>query len=344
MTAGLVDAGLLLAAFMLPFLAILLAMPRFMKYLRMSGRVVDDVHKTPPTKVPCPVGPLLFIGALVGEVFVYLAFGSLIPLVVVGGAGIAFAVGIVDDLFVLGGKTKPLLLVFAAAPLVVAALLQSGVYDASIAFPLLGSTGAHFTIYTLLVVAAFPIVANAFNMMDSFNGQISGFTVLTSLALLFAVVLRATFDSGYSLARVASVLPLVAISGAFYIFNRFPSQAFDGDSGALMLGAIFATLAVTSGVEIAAIIAIVPAILNSFYTLSSARGFVERRRMTTRPTRLGEDGKLYASMEKSAPTTLIRLILLSGPLDEQGVVREVLLLTAVSCLLSCATSVLTWVH
>ena len=37
----------------------------------------------------------------------------------------------------------------------------------------------------------------------------------------------------------------------------------------------------------AAMIAIVPAILNSFYTLSSVRGFVERRKMPTRPTYIG---------------------------------------------------------
>jgi len=65
--------------------------------------------------------------------------------------------------------------------------------------------------------------------------------------------------------------------------------------------------------------------------------------MTSRPTRLGQDGKLYASLEPSAPTTLIRLILLSGPQGEREIVREVFILTAVSCLLSAAISILTWV-
>jgi hypothetical protein len=91
-------------------------------------------------------------------------------------------------------------------------------------------------------------------------------------------------------------------------------------------------------------IAIVPAILNSFYTLSSARGFMERRRMTARPTRLGEDGRMYASFEPSSPNTLIRLILLSGPREERDLVKSILVLTAVACLLSGAISILTWVH
>jgi UDP-N-acetylglucosamine--dolichyl-phosphate N-acetylglucosaminephosphotransferase len=281
---------------------------------------------------------------LAGEVFVLIAFGSLIPLAVIGGAAVAFVIGLADDLFVLGGKTKPLLLLLAAAPMLILSIFQSDLFTSHLVFPILGSIGEHFTIYALLVIVAFPVVANAFNMMDSFNGQISGFTLLTSSALLFGVILHAIFDSSFSLARVASVLPLVAVSASFFVFNRYPSKAFDGDSGALMFGTMFASLAITGGVEIAAMIAIIPAILNSFYTLSSARGFVERRRMTARPTRLGEDGKIYASLEPSSPNTLIRLILLSGPLDERDLVKGILVLTAVACFLSCAISVLTWVH
>jgi UDP-N-acetylglucosamine--dolichyl-phosphate N-acetylglucosaminephosphotransferase len=343
MQPSLADVGLLLLSFIMPLLLVVLAMPRFNQYLVKLGRVADDVHKDPPTKVPFPVGPLLFLGALAGEIFAYFAFGSLVPLAVIGGAAIAFAIGLADDLFVLGGKTKPLLLLFAAVPLVVSAVFQKDLYESNLTFPLLGHIGEHFTIYVLLVFIAFPVVADAFNMMDSFNGQISGFALLTSLALLFGVVLHAIADPSFSLARVASVLPLVAIAVGFFVFNRYPSKAFDGDSGALMIGAMFASLAITGGVEIAAMIAIVPAILNSFYTLSSARGFVERRRMAARPTRLGEDGKMYASLEPSSPNTLIRLILLSGPLDERDLVKSILILTVVACLLSGAISILTWV-
>jgi UDP-N-acetylglucosamine--dolichyl-phosphate N-acetylglucosaminephosphotransferase len=344
MQPGLADAGLLLLSFIISLLLVILTMPKFITYLVKSGRVVDDVHKNPPTKVPLPVGPLLFLGALVGEILVYFAFGSFVPLAVIAGAAVAFAIGLADDLFVLGGKTKPMLLLLAAIPLVVSVVFRQDLFESNLTFPLLGHIGEHFTIYILLVIIAFPVVANAFNMMDSFNGQISGFTLMASLALLFGVVLHAIADPGFSLARVASVLPLVAIAAAFFVFNRYPSKVFDGDCGSLMLGTMFASLAITGGVEIAAMIAIVPAILNSFYTLSSARGFVERRRMPARPTRLGEDGKLYASLEPSSPNTLIRLILLSGPLDERDLVKSVLILTGVACLLSGVISILTWVR
>ena len=337
------EAGLLLLAFLVPLISVLVLMPPFLRYLTRAGRVVDDVHKSPPTKVPNPAGPVIFLGAIAGEVFASLAFGSLIPLAVAASTAVAFAIGLADDLYVLGAKTKPILLLLAALPLVVLVLVQPDIYQSVLVFPVLGATSEHFTIYSALVVLAFPVVANAFNMMDSFNGQISGFALLTSSALLFGVVLHAAFAEGFSFAHIAAALPLVAVSAGFLAFNWLPSKAFDGDSGSLMLGAMYAALAVTGGVEIAAIVAILPAILNSFYTLSSVRGFVERRKMRARPTYIGEDSRLYASSDPQAPATLVRMLLLDGPMTESQLVRAVLTLTLIACLLSALTSLMTWV-
>jgi len=339
----LADAGLLLLSFLAPFLLLVLGLPPYLGLLVRKGRVSDDVHKSPPVKVPEPAGPFLFLGAMTGEIIAAVGFQSWVPVAIMLGSGVAFAIGLWDDLYDLGGKTKPLLLLLAGLAFVGAALLKSNVYQTDLTFPILGDTAPHFFIYTALAVVAFPVVANAFNMMDAFNGEISWFTLLTSLAVLFGVILRELFTTGYSFARVASVLPLVAVATAFLVFNRYPSRAFDGDSGSLMFGAMFAGISIIGGVEIAAMIAIVPAILNSFYTLSSVRGFVERRKMASRPTYIGKDGLLYASPEAGAPTTLTRLVLLAGPLSERDLVKNLVALTAVACLLSAVISVLTWV-
>jgi UDP-N-acetylglucosamine--dolichyl-phosphate N-acetylglucosaminephosphotransferase len=337
-----VEGGLLILAFAAPFFLLVGLFPSYLRALTRMGHLAEDAHKNPPTKVPMPAGPLLFAGLVVGEVAVAVGFRTLVPVAVAAGAGVAFAIGLFDDLYVLGGKTKPLLLFFAGLAFVSLAVLQPTLYRADIYFPILGDTAPHFIIYTILAVVAFPVVANAFNMMDAFNGEISWFALLTSLALLVGVMLRTLFQSGFSVSRMASVLPLVGVAGAFLFYNRYPSKAFDGDSGSLMFGAAFAGLAVTGGVEIAAIIAIVPAILNSFYTLSSVRGFVERRKIA-RPTYVGDDGLLHASMEEDAPNTLVRLVLLTSSMTEVELVTSIVALTAVACVFSVATSVLTWV-
>ena len=338
------EAGLLSLSFILPFLLLAFGLPPYLRMLTRMGRVSDDIHKSPPTKVPEPAGPMLFAGALAGELLVAVGFNSWVPIAIILGAGVAFAIGLWDDLFVLGGKTKPLLLLLAGLVFVGFILVKPDLYQPVLTFPFLGDTNPHSSIYTVLAVIAFPVVANAFNMMDSFNGEISWFSLLTSIALLVGVTLHDVATPGFSLARVAATMPLVAVAGAFLLFNRYPSKAFDGDSGSLMFGAMFAGLAVTGGVEVAAMIAIVPAILNSFYTLSSVRGFVERRKMASRPTYIGKDGLLYASADPGAPTTIVRLVLLAGPLSERELVKNIIVLTGVACLLSMAISVLTWVY
>ncbi len=344
MALGLADVGLLLLSFLVPFLLLVTSLPLFMRFLAKIGRVSNDVHKSPHTKVPEPVGPMLFAAALVGEMVAAIGFNSWVPVAIMLGAGVAFVIGLADDLFVLGGRAKPLLLVLAGAAFVGLIVFRSNLYQPIITFPILGDTAPHFIIYSVLAIVAFPVVSNAFNMMDAFNGEISWFALLTSLALLVGVSFHAAFTAGFSLARVGAVLPLVGVAGAFLVFNRYPSRAFDGDSGSLMFGAMFAGLAITGGVEIAAIIAIVPAILNSFYTLSSVRGFVERRKISTRPTYIGGDGLLYPSAEPNAPNTLIRLVLLAGALNERDLVKNIVYLTSVACLFSVGISVLTWVY
>lgn len=344
MVSGLAQWGILLLSFLVPLVLLLLAFPPFLRYLSRTGWVSEDAHKSPPSKVPEPVGPILFIAMLAGEAIVAAGYASFVPLALITGAGVAFAIGLADDIYVLGGKTKPLLLLLAGVGFIGFATVSPDLYSPVLTFPLLGDTSPHFIIYTALAIVAFPVVTNAFNMMDAFNGEISWFTLLTSLALLAGVVLREAFTSGFSMARAASVLPLVAVAGGFLVYNRYPAKAFDGDSGSLMLGAMFAGLAVSCGVEVAAMIAIVPAILNSFYTLSSVRGFVERRRMASRPTFVGEDGLLHASTEKNAPNTLVRLVLLASPMTERDLVKSIVALTAVACAFSVTISFLTWVY
>jgi UDP-GlcNAc:undecaprenyl-phosphate/decaprenyl-phosphate GlcNAc-1-phosphate transferase len=338
---GLETSLLLLVSFLLPAALLFLVMPPFIRYLRRAGRVAKDAHKTDAPQVAEPAGPALFVCLAAGEAAVAVMYGSLVPLVLVGVMAIAFIIGLYDDLLVLGGKAKPALLVLAGVPLIVAEYSRIQAVDPRLFFPFLGPTSPHPTLYAIFVLAAIPVVSNAYNMMDSFNGEISGFTTVTAIALTFAILLKLLFTPGYPVDRLASSLPLLAIGIGFYFFNRYPSRAFDGDSGSLVLGALFAGVAITAGVEIAAVVAIIPAVLNSYYIITSARGFVERRRMG-RPTYLGEDGKMHAGEGPGAPVTLIRLLLLDGPLSEQELVRSILVLTAASCLLSAITSMATW--
>lgn len=317
-------------------------MPRYMSLLRSWGRVATDVHKPGQTKVPTPAGPLLVAAIVVGELAIYLLHESTIPLVAIEVTLVAGFIGLYDDLKGLGGIVKPALLMLAAVPLLVEEQVHHTLYTGTLSFPVFGATGTHFFIFAVLIVAAMPVSANAFNMLDAFNGEISGFTSLVSLALVVGIAMEGLVTPDFDYIRLASALPLAAAAVSFFYFNRYPARAFDGDTGSLAFGALYAALAIMGGVEIAALVALIPAVLNSYYILYSMRGLVEHKEMESRPTYLGDDGKLHANEGRGAPTTLVRMILLRSPMGEKQIVQAILTLTVFACALSVVTSALTW--
>jgi UDP-GlcNAc:undecaprenyl-phosphate/decaprenyl-phosphate GlcNAc-1-phosphate transferase len=97
---------------------------------------------------------------------------------------------------------------------------------------------------------------------------------------------------------------------------------------------MYGSVAIAGNSEIIGVIALLPAVMNSFLFLSSVKRIVEHREVTSRPTILTEDFKLAASSEQSAPVTLLRLILTRGPLSENSIVRQIFILAAYSSILS----------
>jgi len=329
-------------AFAVPCVVIVALMPRYIDYLHSKGRSAPDVFKTEGTKVATPAGPLLIVALVLGEAAVYLLHESTIPLVVIEVALVAGVVGLYDDLRGLGGVVKPALMILAAAPLILEQQVNQSLYTVQLYFPFFGSTGTHFIIFAILIVAAMPVASNAFNMLDSFNGEISSFTLIAALALIAGILMRGYVTPVFNWDRLAATLPLAAVSLSFYFYNRFPSKIFDGDSGSLMFGATYAALAIMGGVEIAALVAVIPAVLNSYYIIVSVRGFVEHKQMEAGPTYVGDDGKLHASDQPGAPTTLVRMIVLGSPMGEKELVKSTIALAAFACALSVITSAMTW--
>ena len=289
MLPGVGDLVPLALALIVPAAVIMLGMPRYIMFLYGKSKTTNDAHKGGDVRVPTPAGPLLIFAIVVGELVVWAFYGSLVPIVLIVVVLSAGLIGLYDDLRGLGGVVKPGLLALVGLFVVVTEHYFPSVYDPTVYFPLFTRTGTHYIIFGLVVIASIPVVSNAFNMLDAFNGEISGFTTIVSGALVVAILLRSYALGDTSAMTIAIALPLLAAALAFYHFNRYPSKIFDGDSGSLAFGAMFVILSIVGGVEIAALVALIPAILNSYYILSSVRGLVERKQMAARPTFLGED-------------------------------------------------------
>jgi UDP-N-acetylglucosamine--dolichyl-phosphate N-acetylglucosaminephosphotransferase len=192
---------------------------------------------------------------------------------------IAIMIGYIDDKKVMPGWFKPSALVLAAIPLVVLGAHSNylNLIFGSAYIPLL---------YIPLILIALPIVGNTINSIDVLNGAVSGFVIIASIPLLASI---AIFGDNI----IFSCATLFFVSLAFYKFQK-PESNISGDSG-IGSGAMYGSVAIAGNSEIIGVIALLPAVMNSFLFLSSVKRIVEHREVKSRPTILTEDFKLAAS-------------------------------------------------
>lgn len=303
------------------FLIVFFITPAFIEYLTRKGRVVVDYHKPGKPMVPRPAGPVLLIGIVISEIILYFLILDVKIISVLLTTIIAFIIGYIDDLKTMPGWFKPAALILAAIPIIVLGTHGNylGLIFDSAFIPIL---------YILLILSIIPIVGNTINSIDVFNGVATGFIIITMIPLLVAVVL-------FSNTNVFLIgLPLLFGSIAMYQYHKFPSKIFLGDSGTLLLGSMYAGISIVGNSEIIGVIALLPAVMNSFLFLSSVKKIVEHRQVKTRPVTICDDFRLMASKDSSAPATLVRLILARGPLSEQEIITRIFILATFSSILA----------
>ncbi|MGI0050061.1 MAG: UDP-N-acetylglucosamine-1-phosphate transferase [Nitrososphaera sp.] len=317
------------------FFVILFLMPAAIKSLAANGRVVPDAHKRDKPMIPRPAGPVMMAGIAAAEIVLYLLTANTAVLAVLLSTAIAFAVGYVDDKRVLPGWFKPVALLAAAVPIIVLDLFVGGVHGNFLNL-LFGSAYIPL-LYIPLILVIMPVVGNTINSIDVLNGVASGFIIIATIPLLASIAIFGTYEV------FLAALPLLFAAVAFYRYHKFPSRIFPGDSGTLLLGAMYGALAIAGGSEIIGVIALLPAIMNSFLFLASVKRIVEHRQVKARPTILMDDFKLAASTERTAPATLVRLIVADGPLGEKEIGHKIFKLAAFTALLAFASIAIQYV-
>ena len=208
----------------------------------------------------------------------------------------------------------------------------------------LGAHGSHLNLvfgkadipllYIPLILIIIPIAGNTINSIDVLNGVASGFVIIAMIPLLVSIAVFGTNEI------FIAAFPLLFGTIALYKYHKFPSKIFPGDSGTLLIGAMYGAIAIAGNSEIIGAIALLPAVMNSFLFLSSVKKIVEHRQVKSRPTILMNDFKLVASKERRAPTTLVRLILAEGPLSEKEIGYQIFRLAIFTSILAIISSIL----
>lgn len=287
-----------------------------------------DVHKDWRPIIPKTGGlaiifsvlPSLLISyALTGHSSLYAAF--ILPMIIAGSIGF-----MEDALGEINPKLKPLLLIIASLP-----ILILGEYVPRPVLPFIGGTRLS-RIYPVMVLAAYPIVCNAMNSMDILNGSM----VLTSLPFFIVASIIFLLRGDIPL-LIATLIGLASLIG-FLVYNMYPARIFPGNSGSLSVGALIATIAIVGRIEVAAIIALLPHILNEMHVIFSMGGLRSAKGLRDRPVEV-EGGRIMASARKTAPITLLRMIASRTKITEKQAVMALSIIAAYTSIMALITQV-----
>ena len=238
--------------FLISFFGTWYSLPRSIEKLKQSGFVAKDMYKYATPEVTTNLGIILLFTSFI-SISLYPLMARVLhfffhnfnlghdSLVSLSAIHLAFILvisiyslyGLVDDLVDVGRILKLTLPVVFAYPLV------SVVDPSHVWVPLLGELNLQSKIYLEVTISdifritVIPVyimvVSNLVNMHSGFNGLQSGL----SLIVLCTLTLKSIISN-----EVEDIFPIFSILGAlsaFYLFNRFPSRAFEGNIGALFL-------------------------------------------------------------------------------------------------------------
>jgi UDP-GlcNAc:undecaprenyl-phosphate GlcNAc-1-phosphate transferase len=218
---------------------------------RIGG--IDDKKDRPRVHTrPVPrIGGLAIVVGILVPMAIFLDFSSNDGyLGILIGAVCAAALGLVDDIRGLRPITK-------LVGMILIALIPVAGYDVAfhqIGLPLIGNHNIGWAAYpvTVLWIAG---LANLVNLIDGMDALAAG---IVSIAAFAFAVLAISFGR-----KDAAVLAAIVCGAtlAFLRSNYHPAKIFMGDSGALALGFVLATVAVQGVLKTAATIAIVAPLL-----------------------------------------------------------------------------------
>ncbi|MFM2321633.1 MAG: hypothetical protein RL612_780 [Actinomycetota bacterium] len=203
-----------------------------------------DVHTKPTPRLG---GVAMFIGflAAMGSAGLFGWFRSVFadPIhiaAIVAAAAIITLIGFLDDLYDLDWTLK------LAGQFVVAGILAwQGVQIVSL--PIGGLTIGSFGTSLVATVFLTVLVMNAVNFIDGLDGLVSGVALIGTLTFFGYTYLLAQKTSPTNYFNSASLISAIVIGMCigFLPHNWRPAKIFMGDSGAMLLGLLMATSALT---------------------------------------------------------------------------------------------------
>lgn len=150
------------------------------------------------------------------------------------GAFLIFLIGLYDDKYALRPSIKILLQASIIAFLYYHHIRIEFITWPSLSHPVFFTPVVSFLITQMWMI----VIINMFNIIDGIDGLAVGISCLTSIILFFVSLSVSPLIISYLLCS------MIGATGMFLKFNFHPAKIFLGDSGALLLGYLFAVCSI----------------------------------------------------------------------------------------------------
>jgi UDP-GlcNAc:undecaprenyl-phosphate GlcNAc-1-phosphate transferase len=222
---------------------------------------------------------LFLVSNLLTETLAYynpIFFKVLIP------SSLVLLLGIYDDLRGANAIVK-----FAGLAAIAALFYAMGGRIEALAIPFVGDV--HFPAPISFVLTIFWLVAisNAFNLIDGVDGLATGAALFSSL-----VILVVALSGGHSVMIVVTIALCGALAG-FLRYNFNPASIFLGDSGALFVGFLLASLSLLGAQKATTAIAVITPILAFGLPVVDTTVTMARRLIGRRPMFAGDGEHIH---------------------------------------------------
>jgi UDP-N-acetylglucosamine--dolichyl-phosphate N-acetylglucosaminephosphotransferase len=312
---------LLIISILLSFVIAFATAPPLISRMKSAGVAGIDVHKVAKPHISEMGGYAIYAG-LATTLIVAAFLGISLELILISLLVVTLSamVGTLDDVMHLGAWEKPLLGYLAGIPLI----LVAG-SDPYLLVPLVGTIWLGL-VWIPLIPFAVTAGANAVNTFAGFNGMETGCGAIVTFCLIIVggVMLSPT-------SNIAGLIILAALLGAlvgFFPYNRYPARIFTGDIGTLCIGSAIAVGAIALKIEVFAVIAVLPYIINYAMVLFSVGKVTESHLFTA--TQVKDDGYMIPSKSYSVRKNLSDYILSRRSMKEPELVKLMWLFCGIS--------------
>lgn len=229
--------------------------------------VPKDARRMHTTPIPRLGGLAIFLGFLLSVVL----FAKISPEVqgILLGSVIIVIVGVVDDIVPLPALVKFVIQILAALVAVYHGVVINIITNPNI------FSGSEFLFFGYLSVPITVLwivaITNSVNLIDGLDGLAAGVSAISSFTMLIIAIV---------VADVNVAVIMAALAGScigFLPYNRNPAKIFMGDTGALLLGYVLATVSIIGLFKFYAIISFaVPFLVVGLPLFDTAFAFLRR--------------------------------------------------------------------